>query len=247
VSSPAPSEKPAGAKPGPATSEKATPAPAAPPPPLATPILKIRSTDGAAVADVHNGVVRVRLGDKTLEAATIIISLDSGAGAGTPRKGIALTVRDGAVRMTAKGTETIGAVITIHPDGRTEVRSREATGGPLKEPAPAGAGAVRKALIVAPTSEKRPPAELKCDWSLSGKILRQASRILVFGFAFNEYDQAVIGHLIHAGRNLVEVVIVDVCSREDAARRLWPRASIRSFHPSGEGQDELRAWLRAPE
>lgn len=104
-----------------------------------------------------------------------------------------------------------------------------------------------KALIVAPTPEKRPPTELRRDWSLSGRILRQASRILVFGFAFNEYDQDVLGHLIDAGRNLVEVAIVDVRSREDAARRLWPRASILSFQPSGEGQDGLRAWLRAPE
>jgi beta-lactamase regulating signal transducer with metallopeptidase domain len=114
---------------------------AAPPHPAATPILKIRSADGAAVADVHNGMVRVRLGDKTVEGPTIIISLD--AGAGVPRKGIVLGVRDGAVRMTAKGTETIGAMITIHPDGRTEVRSREATDGSLKGPAPAGTDAVR--------------------------------------------------------------------------------------------------------
>ena len=115
--------------------------PAAPPRPAATPILKIRSTDGAAVADVHDGVVRVRLRDKTLEGPTIIISLDSGAG--TPGKGIVLGVRDDAVRMTANGTETIGASVTIHPDGRTEVRSREATDGSLKAPVPAGHDAVR--------------------------------------------------------------------------------------------------------
>ena len=103
-----------------------------------------------------------------------------------------------------------------------------------------------KALIVAPTPEKRPPTELKYAWNLSGKILRHALRILVFGFAFNEYDEAVLTHLRDAGKDLVEATIVDVRSREDAVRHLWPRAGIRSFQPTPEGQNALRAWLRAP-
>jgi hypothetical protein len=109
--------------------------------PAATPILKIRSADGAAVADVRNGAVRVRMGDKTLEAATIIISLDSGAGGS--RKGIVLGVRDGAVRLSAEGKEVLGAKITIHPDGRTEISSPEAADSSQKGSAPSGAGAVR--------------------------------------------------------------------------------------------------------
>jgi hypothetical protein len=103
-----------------------TSVPAAPPHPAATPILKIRATDGAAVADVHDGAVRVRLGDKTVEGPTIIVSLDSGA-AGAPRKSIVLDVRDGAVRMSAAGAEVAAAEITIHPDGRMELRSGKGT------------------------------------------------------------------------------------------------------------------------
>ena len=74
------------------------------------------------MADVHDGAVRVRLGDKTVEGPTVIISVSSGAG--VPRRAIVLTVRDGEVRMSADGKEALGARITIRPDGRTEVRSR---------------------------------------------------------------------------------------------------------------------------
>lgn len=100
-----------------------------------------------------------------------------------------------------------------------------------------------KALIVAPTPEKRPPTALQDQWSLSSTILGRASCIVVFGFAFNRYDEAILAHLAEEGQNLVDVAIVDVCSREDAAMRVWPGARVRSFQPTSEGLDTLRDWL----
>ncbi len=100
-----------------------------------------------------------------------------------------------------------------------------------------------KALIVAPIPEKSPPTALQDQWSLSSAILERSSRIVVFGFAFNEYDQEVLTHLTKGGRNLREVAIVDVCSREDAAMRVWPGVRVRSFQPPPEGLDGLRDWL----
>ena len=100
-----------------------------------------------------------------------------------------------------------------------------------------------KALIVAPTPEKQVPAALQEQWSLSSTILGRAFRIVVFGFAFNDYDQVVLAHLTKEGQSLVDVAIVDVCSREDAAMRVWPRARVRSFQPPPEGLDDLRNWL----
>jgi hypothetical protein len=73
-----------------------------------------------------------------------------------------------------------------------------------------------KALIVAPTPEKQAPEGLRHQWDLSFRVLQLSTRIIVFGFAFNEYDLALLAHLTEAGRNLVDVAIVDVCSREDA-------------------------------
>ena len=101
-----------------------------------------------------------------------------------------------------------------------------------------------RTLIVAPTPEKRPPAELREQWVLSSRILGRASRLLVFGFGFNEYNEAVLLHLAHAGQNVREVVIVDVCSRETAAAQLWPRAQIRSYQPPPEGLSGIQAWLK---
>jgi len=100
-----------------------------------------------------------------------------------------------------------------------------------------------KALIVAPTPEKLAPAALRVQWNLSSKILSQASRIVVFGFAFNEYDQAVLVHLNKEGRNIVDIAIVDLCSREEAAAHVWPGARVRSFQPTAEGFAALRDWL----
>ena len=100
-----------------------------------------------------------------------------------------------------------------------------------------------KALIVAPTPEKQPPTELGDQWELSSAILGRTSRMIVFGFAFNEYDQAVLTHLAEEGKNLVDVAIVDVCPRGDAAARVWPGARVRSCQPPPGGSDDLRAWL----
>lgn len=100
-----------------------------------------------------------------------------------------------------------------------------------------------RALIVPPTPEKLVPTKLLDQWRLSSEILGRASRLVVFGFAFNDYDQAVLTHLTEEGQNLVDVAIVDVCSREDEAARIWPGARVRTFQPPPEGLRDLRDWL----
>lgn len=99
-----------------------------------------------------------------------------------------------------------------------------------------------KALIVAPTRNKMPPEELEDQWGLSRRILRGARRLLVFGFAFNDYDEAVLMHLREAGRHMQQIGIVDVVPRVDAAKRLWPQAEIRVFPPSPEGLAAIKSW-----
>jgi hypothetical protein len=101
------------------------------------------------------------------------------------------------------------------------------------------------ALIVAPSPEKRMPAELQEQWTLSARILGQAQRLLVFGFGFNEYDQAVLTHFADAGRNVREVAIVDVHDRATGAMRLWPRAHTSLYQPPPEGLVEIQAWLNS--
>ena len=50
-------------------------------------------------------------------------------------------------------------------------------------------GLTGNALIVAPTPEKQPPESLKGVWNLAERILTLATRLVVFGFAFNPYDE----------------------------------------------------------
>jgi len=60
-------------------------------------------------------------------------------------------------------------------------------------------GLTGHALIVAPTPEKEPPKRLQFVWELAERILEQARRLVVFGFAFNPYDEAVLNLLQCAG------------------------------------------------
>lgn len=105
-------------------------------------------------------------------------------------------------------------------------------------------GITGDALIVAPTSEKVPPPALSDQWRLSRKILSEANRILVFGFAFNPYDVALLDHLHQYGNSIAKVAIVDVASRVHEAQRVWPRAQVRWLRPLPDSETELSSWLR---
>lgn len=99
-------------------------------------------------------------------------------------------------------------------------------------------GLTGHALIVAPTPEKQPPESLKYVWELAGHILHRATQLLVFGFAFNPYDEAVLNLLRIAGRNLKYVRLIDVVSQAERAHRLWPNAKITFCKPL-EGNKEV--------
>ena len=98
------------------------------------------------------------------------------------------------------------------------------------------------ALIVAPTLEKTPPGSLKHVWDLAGRILERAVGLLVFGFAFNPYDEAVLKLLESAARNLELVLVVDVDPKIQQARRLWPMARVISCQPPPGGDRAIENW-----
>lgn len=105
-------------------------------------------------------------------------------------------------------------------------------------------GLTGHALIVAPTPEKQPPKSLESVWELARSILEKATRLLVFGFAFNPYDEAVLNLLQSGGKNWETVLLVDIESRSENARRLWPRATVVSSQPPPEGDNEIQNWQR---
>lgn len=96
-------------------------------------------------------------------------------------------------------------------------------------------GLTGHALIVAPTPEKQPPKSLEPVWELAKSILEKATRLLVFGFAFNPYDEAVLNLLQSGGKNLETVLLINIDPSSDNARRLWPRATFISSQPPPEG------------
>jgi hypothetical protein len=106
-------------------------------------------------------------------------------------------------------------------------------------------GITGDALIVAPTPEKKPPAALASAWALAGEILRDSNSLLVFGFAFNPYDEALTAHLQEHGRGIRRVVLVDKYPRSDRAKSIWPDATVHALGPPPEGQLEYRNWLLA--
>lgn len=106
-------------------------------------------------------------------------------------------------------------------------------------------GLTGNALIVAPTPEKVPPMELATEWQLSRRILTTASRLLVFGFAFNPYDEALLDHLCTNGKSIEQVALVDICPRLDRAVNVWPQAEVHAIGPPPDGNEELRRWIGA--
>ena len=106
-------------------------------------------------------------------------------------------------------------------------------------------GITGNALIVAPTSEKHIPETLRYTWSLAGQVLEQSERLLVFGFAFNPYDQLVLELLRSKGKNLRSVLLVDIEPNLGAAKGVWPEALITHCLPPPEGENQLHNWKAA--
>ncbi len=105
-------------------------------------------------------------------------------------------------------------------------------------------GLTGNALIVAPTPEKKPSELLEFHWDLAKRILNNTTDLVVFGFAFNSYDQAVLDLLESSGKSLRRVLLIDISPKTDAARSLWPEAEISSLPPPSESQEFISNWLR---
>jgi len=105
-------------------------------------------------------------------------------------------------------------------------------------------GLTGNALIVAPTPEKLPPIALKFAWSLATEILLKTIRLVVFGFAFNPYDEAVLKLLDYSGSKLQTVLVIDVSrSAANSASQLWPHATVTWSLPPPTGNRIILDWL----
>lgn len=103
-------------------------------------------------------------------------------------------------------------------------------------------GITGNALIVAPTPEKQPPASLLDVWELAREILETTRHLLVFGFAFNPYDEAVLNLLRSAGRSVQSVLLVNRSQTIQPAIDLFPNASVTWSPPPPDGNATIAEW-----
>lgn len=95
-------------------------------------------------------------------------------------------------------------------------------------------GRAGRSLIIPPAPEKIPPIELEDVWSLGGEILLDSQNLILFGFAFNQYDKALLEFLEIKGKNITSILLIDPFPNIDAAKELWPDASINTIDPRME-------------
>ena len=106
-------------------------------------------------------------------------------------------------------------------------------------------GLTGEALIVAPTPEKSVPNSLRKVWDLAAHILGRSDRLVVFGFAFNPYDEALLEHFAEHGRSLRHVAVIDIRPDLERVARVWPRATAVALKPPPAGLTNLNRWLRS--
>lgn len=76
-----------------------------------------------------------------------------------------------------------------------------------------------KCLIVPPIKEKTAPHLLKNQWTTAKSLLSSCDKLLVFGFAFNDYDSEIRNFIAKSLRPKAQVVFVDLI---DHRKRLAP-------------------------
>jgi len=106
-------------------------------------------------------------------------------------------------------------------------------------------GLTGRALIVAPVPEKTPPDLLQPVWELGEHILNRSRQLVVFGFAFNPYDEAVLNLLRTASRSVNSVLVIDRTPQQARAQSIWPKAQIHCCQPEPDGHSDIQTWLAA--
>jgi hypothetical protein len=105
-------------------------------------------------------------------------------------------------------------------------------------------GITGNSLIIAPTPEKTPPKTLQGVWRLAEDILKKTEYLIVFGFAFNPYDEAVLELLKSSRDNMKSILIVDIKPNAYKAKHIWPHADeIRGCEPPPNGLSEINEWI----
>ncbi|MGV8026559.1 MAG: hypothetical protein AB2L18_08385 [Anaerolineaceae bacterium] len=104
-------------------------------------------------------------------------------------------------------------------------------------------GITGNALIVPPSMEKKVPESLIFEWDLAKNILNYSNTILIFGFAFNTYDEALLNLLKQSSKNISHVINVNIINQIDSITNIWHNAKYDFLLPPGEDNIEFTKWL----
>lgn len=112
-------------------------------------------------------------------------------------------------------------------------------------------GITGNVLIVPPTHEKELPESLMHARRVGEDILRKSKRMIVFGFAFNPYDQDVLTLMRSCGADLDTVLLVNKLSNAESqikvAHDLWPNAEISFTAPPPDWTADAVVWGPSPQ
>ena len=87
-------------------------------------------------------------------------------------------------------------------------------------------GLTGKCLIVPPVIEKRPLKLLLQQWGLAKKNLEECNALLVFGFSFNENDQAIRQFVSVNLAPSADVILIDVIDHSKRLRSVFGDRTI---------------------
>ncbi len=76
--------------------------------------------------------------------------------------------------------------------------------------------------------------ELAEVWILGREILKASKSLILFGFAFNPYDKALLEFLKKNGETLERILLIDPNPNLDTAKALWPNAILQTVNPLEE-------------
>lgn len=92
-------------------------------------------------------------------------------------------------------------------------------------------GLTGKCLIVPPITEKQAPKLLKDQWELARSLLNNCSMLIIFGFSFNDYDEAIRKFFAHETSSSAEMVLVDVADHRERFSSIFGHREIAYMNP----------------
>lgn len=92
-------------------------------------------------------------------------------------------------------------------------------------------GMTGKCLIVPPMAEKKPDKTFEWEWKQAARYLQDCRRLIIFGFAFNPYDQAIRALFANNSTQIEEIISIDVSDQRLRLSEIFQCSNVRWIDP----------------